>query len=533
MDSKGSLRPGIFEQMNPEISPSPVSSMPSVASPSGTPIGKSPLRYVLDVLPHERSVDMTISVWSDEEYRGHEKLKSAFLAAFNFLDAEGAMLVPEGNLAVSKLIGPYTYLELDPGNTATTRVPLEIPNGCAAIEVKVCAWSGDLSARLIEGPQVVRSDDAVIAEPETDQIDRLIEVASSSVGLIMLYTTAPTMGHTSLGLRPNRLAREYAKKGWAVVFFPFGSVKPEEVRYQNEIFQFSRADLFPIMERVAKKLKETEVVFICSSFADINAIAAMDFSRSHGWKTLYEVRDEMEEFNRVGYSVWYKTRLEAYVARNVDNITTVSPALKMKLRALGADGSICSVIPNAVESTLIEKSGPLRQLRLNGRDGTKVGYIGHLTPSWFDWQIVIDAARQMPDVEFEIIGHGAPANIQLPYNLVNLGPRTHDEFLELSASWKVGLIPFKASRLTRAVDPNKLFEYLAVGLRVVSAEMGSVDSSPGTFVYTKSEEFVGLINKALNTNMSAELMNSIEQYLSESKWSDRASQTLAWIGCKS
>lgn len=517
--------------MNQRNLPSPVDEIDPLAGPHGVPILKAPLRYVLDVEPHERNLDVKLDVWTREEYAGHERLKSAFLASFRFLDTNGATLVPESNLAMNKVLGPYQYLSLSPGNTATTCVPLELPNACTAIEVMVLAWSGDISAKLIQGPQVVRLDDAVTAEPEADHIERLIEVASSSVGLIILYTTAPTMGHTSLGLRPNRLAREYAKKGWAVVFFPFGSVKPEEVSYQNEIFQFSRTDLFPIMERVAKKLKETEVVFICSSFADINAIAAMDFSRSHGWKTLYEVRDEMEEFNRVGYSVWYKTRLEAYVARNVDRITTVSPALSMKLRALGADGSVCKVIPNAVDSGFIEKSGNIRQRRLTGHDGTKVGYIGHLTPSWFDWQLVIDAARQMPDVEFEIIGHGAPAGIDLPDNLVNLGPRTHDEFIELCASWKVGLIPFKASRLTRAVDPNKLFEYLAVGLRVVSAEMGSVDSSPGTFVYTRSEDFVALINEALSTNMSAELMNSIEQYLSVAKWSDRASQTLAWIGC--
>ncbi len=46
---------------------------------------------------------------------------------------------------------------------------------------------------------------------------------------------------------------------------------------------------------------------------------------------------------------------------------------------------------------------------LNARAGSrKVGYIGHLTASWFDWPLIIRSARESPDLIYEFIGFGEP-----------------------------------------------------------------------------------------------------------------------------
>ena len=45
-----------------------------------------------------------------------------------------------------------------------------------------------------------------------------------------------------------------------------------------------------------------------------------------------------------------------------------------------------------------------------------VGYFGHLTDSWFDWDSMIKIAESRPDYIFEIIGHSEPENLKLPSN---------------------------------------------------------------------------------------------------------------------
>jgi glycosyltransferase involved in cell wall biosynthesis len=44
----------------------------------------------------------------------------------------------------------------------------------------------------------------------------------------------------------------------------------------------------------------------------------------------------------------------------------------------------------------------------------------------------------------------------------------HDEVPRVLSGFDVGLIPFRLTALTAAVNPNKLYEYLAAGLPVVS-----------------------------------------------------------------
>ena len=37
-----------------------------------------------------------------------------------------------------------------------------------------------------------------------------------------------------------------------------------------------------------------------------------------------------------------------------------------------------------------------------------IGYFGHLTDAWFDWDLLFSMASQLDDYCFEIIGYGEP-----------------------------------------------------------------------------------------------------------------------------
>jgi glycosyltransferase involved in cell wall biosynthesis len=103
----------------------------------------------------------------------------------------------------------------------------------------------------------------------------------------------------------------------------------------------------------------------------------------------------------------------------------------------------------------------------------RIGYLGAIAP-WFDFDLLFDLARSRPSWEFALVGPvlagAGPALARLSaMSNVKVHPAVpHDEVPHVLAGFDVGLIPFRRTTLTAAVNPNKLYEYLATGLPVVA-----------------------------------------------------------------
>lgn len=448
-------------------------------------------------------------------------------------------VLPSDNFGINPNLGTYQYLKvgsLDKPEINELEFVIDEKEGIDHVELTFKPWGKEKTKNYIDMDTF--KVDYINNQQGLSNRDLFLNKLSTDDKLILLYTTAPYVGHETLELRPNRLTKEYIKKGYKVIFFAFSRV-PDELElpegYDNNLLQCHKDDLTEITSiLIDKKLKEK--IFICSSFPDIFAYTVITRLKQFlDWSLVYEIRDDMEEFNRVGYSHWYTTQLEVKVARLVDKIMTVSPRLAQKIKVMSSlsqqESQKVTVIQNAAPDTLIEKSKYLRSPDLFNRKTKSciVGYIGHLTPAWFDWTLLLTAAQDFPHIKFEIIGHGMPENLELPANIEYLGPKNHDEFLKISESWKVGLIPFITSPLTYGVDPNKIYEYLAANLLVVTADMGSVRECPATYVYENYEEFSLGLEQALNVTYDSDLLSKIITYVNKSRWSNRAQSMIDFI----
>lgn len=447
------------------------------------------------------------------------------LAVAEFTDSSGTVILPVNGSSINPRIGAYKYINHGPlDQPAETLYELEIPPRATNIEFRLIPWKNG-SVYLKEEPTVfaAESEAPMTVESIKDFIDRI----PAEDTLIVLYTTAPQLGHPTLALRPNRLTEEYLKQGCWVVFFPFSRVSPDTEIYVEKARQYSRERISEFLSAASTRDGKNNV-FICSSFPDVVAVGAIDLLSMHGWSTMYEVRDDMEEFNRVGYSKWFHPMLESRVATNVETVVAVSPRLAQKMDIIRRSEGVAHVVPNGVNAEFVDETSANRSLDSYDRRGSSmtVGYIGHLTPSWFDWPLLVSTAENMPEVNFELIGHGFPPDTHLPGNVHYLGPKTHEEFQELALGWKVGLIPFKPSTLTFAVDPNKIYEYLAVGLRTVTARMGSVHLCPSTWIYDEASGFREALENALNGPFTLTEIQAIDDYLGAITWSKRADRML-------
>jgi glycosyltransferase involved in cell wall biosynthesis len=103
------------------------------------------------------------------------------------------------------------------------------------------------------------------------------------------------------------------------------------------------------------------------------------------------------------------------------------------------------------------------------------GYMG-VTADYVDLPLLAQAARTRPDWSWVLLGdvRCSTSPIAGLRNVHVLGGRPYEALPAYCRGFDVGLIPFRMNRLTRAVNPIKLREYLAAGLPVVSTPLDAV-----------------------------------------------------------
>ena len=330
-------------------------------------------------------------------------------------------------------------------------------------------WGRDLTARLVGGGEAAaRAPSSHDAPPVQDLRLQLAEfadrVTSAAPGPVVLVLSG-TQLRESEGQRPTRLALALARRGVPVVFayWRWDEQQPApQDRLDQGILQLpldvvasqheAVLDAFPGMRRLL--LVEMPWPGLFATVARANAA---------GWVTVYDVLDDWEEFHRVGQAEWFDPAFERHLITACDAVFAVNAFLAGRVRELGGLGA--QVLGNGLEAG-IERVGEPRPL---ARGEVTVGYFGYLAGAWFDWALLAEAARRRPGWRFYLIGYGgSPEGVELPANVTLLGRRPHHELAAYAANWDVAVVPFKGDRLAAGADPIKTYEYLAMGLPVVT-----------------------------------------------------------------
>lgn len=115
----------------------------------------------------------------------------------------------------------------------------------------------------------------------------------------------------------------------------------------------------------------------------------------------------------------------------------------------------------------------------------RIGYVGALEP-WFDAEAVGALAAQRPAWIFELAGSVAAPEVASLRRLANvrlLGEIAYRDVPGFLAGLDALLIPFRDQPLTRAVDPVKLYEGLAVGIPIVARALPEIMRWPTPLVH--------------------------------------------------
>lgn len=207
-----------------------------------------------------------------------------------------------------------------------------------------------------------------------------------------------------------------------------------------------------------------------------SALALLALARLPAVSRFYDAMDDFPEFYS-GLSRRSMRRREDAVLRAVDRVYAASDALVKKFARAGVKATL---VANAYAMASLPRFAP----RPPGAP-VVFGYVGTVG-RWFDWDLVRRIAAAHPDGEVRIVG---PVHLRhssdMPGNVRLLGECTQAEAVAHLQGFSCGLIPFRLTALTAAVDPIKYYEYRAMGLPVVSTRFGQMEGrggEPGVFL---------------------------------------------------
>ncbi|WP_028401313.1 glycosyltransferase [Ectobacillus panaciterrae] len=261
--------------------------------------------------------------------------------------------------------------------------------------------------------------------------------------------------------------------------------KSFQYAYQN-LYQVPMYPYLYSLEELAMFDSIEKKLFI-STFPAKAFYTTLPALKQHGFKVIYDIMDEWEEFFKTGDASWYQRSAEEAFVRDADVVSAVSVPLQKKFAHIRAD----IVISGNGYNEKISKHANIAN-KTKGADGKiHVGYFGHMTPSWFDWNLVFHLAEQ-DDIVVHLIGHGATEDIlkkvEEQPNMHFYGKVHPGELHTYARQWHIGLIPFKKSKLSEAVDPIKIYEYLYFGLPTISTGIPHIGAYPCVYHCETAQE---------------------------------------------
>lgn len=200
---------------------------------------------------------------------------------------------------------------------------------------------------------------------------------------------------------------------------------------------------------------------------------ALEFTESIAWDAcVYDCMDELTAFRNPPPGL---AQNEERLLARVDVVFTGGMSLYEAKR--DRHPSVYA-FPSSVDSAHF---GAARALRPDPQDQRaiphpRIGYFGVIDER-MDLGLVAEAAREVPDVQFVMLGPIVKidaATIPRARNLHWLGGKAYSILPDYLSNWAAGWMPFALDETTRFISPTKTPEFLAAGLPLTSTAVPDV-----------------------------------------------------------
>lgn len=257
-------------------------------------------------------------------------------------------------------------------------------------------------------------------------------------------------------------------------------------------------------------------------FYDTQYNFLLDTLKSMDTKIIYDCVDEVSGFPGLP-DVAATLKEERELVSNSSIVIATSELLCLKLSKINPN---CFYIPNGADVSHFVK---------NAKTGEKIpelellrhpiiGYIGAIS-EWFDAELVCKLADLHPEYSILLIGpvtYG-PERFEQHPNITLLGAKKYEVIPQYLSYMDVCLVPFKINKLTLAINPVKLYEYLVAGKPVVSTALPEICNNASDLVYIGKdcEDFIKKVEIAVNEAQDKAVISRRIAYSRENSWEKR------------
>lgn len=319
--------------------------------------------------------------------------------------------------------------------------------------------------------------------------------------------------------RPINAAKYLAKEGYLVIYVVWQWQASDQLTREQQVHpNVWQVPLYEFLALADAITPPPQPSLFLMTFPAAIFMPAADVLRKKSFALVYDIMDEWQAFSLLGQAPWYDEGTELELINKADLVTCVSPPLQDKFAHLRQDimvsGNGYTASVNGEQHYLLARHNRSQASAL------RVGYFGHLTDAWFDWELILTTAEQRPELTFDIIGYGEPEwvikRLEKISNVILHGKIPPADLHRYVKDWAVALIPFKAGTLAQAVDPIKIYEYLFYGLPTVVTGISFLASYPSTYVADNNgPSFIAALDAALADQVSVPVL---EEFLAKSTW---------------
>ncbi|NLB88366.1 MAG: glycosyltransferase family 1 protein, partial [Syntrophomonadaceae bacterium] len=156
------------------------------------------------------------------------------------------------------------------------------------------------------------------------------------------------------------------------------------------------------------------------------------------------------------------------------------------------------LVPNGCDYEYFSNLIHGRPAEIADLPGPIIGYIG-VVATWVDVDLIARVADSYPDYSVVVVGplYNVSAVPRRP-NLHWLGFKPYEQLAAYVQNFDVGIVPFKSTSMTEAVNPIKMWEYMAAGIPIVTTNMPEAKKYPDVVLASETEkEFIDNIYRAI------------------------------------
>ncbi|MEK7704849.1 MAG: glycosyltransferase [Myxococcota bacterium] len=345
--------------------------------------------------------------------------------------------------------------------------------------------------------------------------------------LVLMNSTAKPMSETAhITYRSTFLAREMLRRGVPVVFgyYNWDKSPPVKAGQALPLIELSADALLAVAPRLAQLGLTNRKLFICG-IPDFRSAQLLVTIRQMGFSVVYDVWDDHELFAAIGLAHWYDAPIARYVATHADRVFTVCPGLRDKIIGMDVSPHRVNVLSNGVaaERVVFDLGAALERRR----QANVIGYVGNISPHWFDWGALLQLARELPKTTIELIGPHQGAPRRLPTNVRLLGPMDNEVAYRRAQDWRVGIIPHVDNAHIQHADSVKVYEYLAIGLPVVTIHKDFLKSYPLVFTYGGALDIARAVREAMDVSLTPTLTEAHRHFMQAHTWEAIVDEILA------